>query len=116
MPRNCRPRCLSTAEGVVGRGGFSRKAAEEIVPCDEGLFETLVRRGFSERRKQLRNMLPEYKGCGGPKSLQPSRRARDGAGGGTGVGAMGEADAFRAAKRGAERGGDFLPWWMNTMR
>lgn len=40
---------------------FERKAAADVVPCDEGLFESLVRRGFSERRKQLRNMLPEYK-------------------------------------------------------
>lgn len=40
---------------------FSRKPASEIIPCDERLFESLVRRGFSERRKQLRNMLPEYK-------------------------------------------------------
>ncbi len=28
-------------------------------PCDEVLFESLVRRGFAERRKQLRNMLSE---------------------------------------------------------
>jgi 16S rRNA (adenine1518-N6/adenine1519-N6)-dimethyltransferase len=40
---------------------FERKAIREIVPCDEGFFETLVRRGFAERRKQLRNMLPENK-------------------------------------------------------
>ena len=40
---------------------FSRKTAAEITPCDERLFESLVRRGFSERRKQLRNMLSEYK-------------------------------------------------------
>lgn len=40
---------------------FSRKPASEITSCDEGLFESLVRRGFAERRKQLRNMLPEYK-------------------------------------------------------
>ncbi len=40
---------------------FSRKTAVEVTPCDEVLFESLVRRGFSERRKQLRNMLPEYK-------------------------------------------------------
>lgn len=40
---------------------FNRKPAAEVVPCDEALFESLVRRGFSERRKQLRNMLPEYK-------------------------------------------------------
>ena len=36
---------------------FERKAARDIAPCDEILFETLVRRGFAERRKQLRNLL-----------------------------------------------------------
>jgi 16S rRNA (adenine1518-N6/adenine1519-N6)-dimethyltransferase len=40
---------------------FERKAIRDIVPCDEELFETLVRRGFAERRKQLRNLLPENK-------------------------------------------------------
>ncbi len=40
---------------------FERKAAETITPCDELFFESLVRRGFSERRKQLRNLLPEFK-------------------------------------------------------
>ncbi len=40
---------------------FERKAAETIPPCDEIVFESLVRRGFSERRKQLRNLLPEFK-------------------------------------------------------
>jgi len=40
---------------------FERKAAAAIPPCDEAFFETLVRRGFSERRKQLRNLLPELK-------------------------------------------------------
>lgn len=40
---------------------ISRKPAEEVCPCDETLFESLVRRGFAERRKQLRNMLPEFK-------------------------------------------------------
>jgi 16S rRNA (adenine1518-N6/adenine1519-N6)-dimethyltransferase len=33
----------------------------DIVPCNEAVFETLVRRGFAERRKQLRNLLPEHK-------------------------------------------------------
>ncbi|HEY5743313.1 MAG TPA: 16S rRNA (adenine(1518)-N(6)/adenine(1519)-N(6))-dimethyltransferase RsmA, partial [Terrimicrobiaceae bacterium] len=40
---------------------FERKGAQEIVPCDDGMLESLVRRGFSERRKQLRNLLGEYK-------------------------------------------------------
>ena len=40
---------------------FERKAMADIPPCDEVLFEALVRRGFSERRKQLRNLLPERK-------------------------------------------------------
>ena len=38
-----------------------RKACEKVRPLDDGVFESLVRRGFSERRKQLRNMLPEFK-------------------------------------------------------
>jgi 16S rRNA (adenine1518-N6/adenine1519-N6)-dimethyltransferase len=40
---------------------FERKAIADIPPCDEVLFEALVRRGFAERRKQLRNLLPEHK-------------------------------------------------------
>ncbi len=40
---------------------FERKAIAEIAPCDEVLFDALVRRGFAERRKQLRNLLPEHK-------------------------------------------------------
>ena len=38
-----------------------RKPCEKVRPLDDGVFESLVRRGFSERRKQLRNMLPEFK-------------------------------------------------------
>lgn len=38
-----------------------RKPVEKIRPLDDAIFETLVRRGFSERRKQLRNLLPEFK-------------------------------------------------------
>jgi len=41
---------------------FEHKPAGEIPACDEGLLESVVRRGFSERRKQLRNLLPEYRG------------------------------------------------------
>lgn len=40
---------------------FTRKDAAQIPPCDDTLFESLVRRGFSERRKQLRNLLPELR-------------------------------------------------------
>jgi 16S rRNA (adenine1518-N6/adenine1519-N6)-dimethyltransferase len=40
---------------------FTRKAMGEIAPCDDVLFEALVRRGFAERRKQLRNLLPAHK-------------------------------------------------------
>jgi len=40
---------------------FARKAAQAVSPCDEVFFAALVRRGFSERRKQLRNLLPEFK-------------------------------------------------------
>jgi 16S rRNA (adenine1518-N6/adenine1519-N6)-dimethyltransferase len=38
-----------------------RKPREKIRPLDDAIFEALVRRGFSERRKQLRNLLPEFK-------------------------------------------------------
>ena len=38
-----------------------RKARKHIRPLDDSVFDTLVRRGFSERRKQLRNLLPEFK-------------------------------------------------------
>ena len=34
---------------------------EKIRALDDSVFEALVRRGFSERRKQLRNLLPEFK-------------------------------------------------------
>ncbi len=40
---------------------FERRAMRDIVPCDEEIFEMLVRRGFAERRKQLHNLLPENK-------------------------------------------------------
>ena len=40
---------------------FSNARQWRISPCDEVLFEALVRRGFAERRKQLRNLLPEHK-------------------------------------------------------
>ena len=43
---------------------FDRKALRDIAPCDEVLFETLVRRGFAERRKQLRNLLAGIKTSG----------------------------------------------------
>lgn len=38
-----------------------RKPRERVRPLDDGVFESLVRRGFSARRKQLRNLLPEFK-------------------------------------------------------
>jgi 16S rRNA (adenine1518-N6/adenine1519-N6)-dimethyltransferase len=38
---------------------FERKAISDVAPCDDALFESLVRRGFAERRKQLRNLLVE---------------------------------------------------------
>jgi 16S rRNA (adenine1518-N6/adenine1519-N6)-dimethyltransferase len=40
---------------------FERKAPCDIAPCDDSFFQTLVRRGFAERRKQLRSLLVEYK-------------------------------------------------------
>jgi 16S rRNA (adenine1518-N6/adenine1519-N6)-dimethyltransferase len=38
-----------------------RKPKKKIRPLDDSVFDSLVRRGFSERRKQLRNLLPEFK-------------------------------------------------------
>ncbi len=35
-----------------------RKSRDEVLPLDDAVFESLVRSGFSERRKQLRNLLP----------------------------------------------------------
>lgn len=40
---------------------LDRRPADDVLPLDETLFDTLVRRGFSERRKQLRNLLAELK-------------------------------------------------------
>lgn len=40
---------------------FERKSAAEVYPCDDQIFERLVRKGFSERRKQLRKLLPELR-------------------------------------------------------
>ena len=38
-----------------------RKTRREMDPLDEEAFESLVRRGFSARRKQLHNLLPEFR-------------------------------------------------------
>lgn len=38
-----------------------RKPRERVRALDDGVFDSLVRRGFSARRKQLRNLLPEFK-------------------------------------------------------
>ncbi|MEI8294063.1 MAG: 16S rRNA (adenine(1518)-N(6)/adenine(1519)-N(6))-dimethyltransferase RsmA [bacterium] len=38
-----------------------RKSRQRVRAIDDSIFESLVRRGFSERRKQLRNLLPEFK-------------------------------------------------------
>ncbi len=35
---------------------------DQVLPLDDDAFEDLVRRGFSERRKQLKNLLPELRG------------------------------------------------------
>lgn len=40
---------------------LDRRPAEAVRPLDEARFDSLVRRGFSERRKQLRNLVPELK-------------------------------------------------------
>jgi 16S rRNA (adenine1518-N6/adenine1519-N6)-dimethyltransferase len=38
---------------------LERRPFAEVCPLDESVFDALVRRGFSERRKQLRNLLPD---------------------------------------------------------
>jgi 16S rRNA (adenine1518-N6/adenine1519-N6)-dimethyltransferase len=38
-----------------------RKPGSRVRAIDDSVFESIVRRGFSERRKQLRNLLPEFK-------------------------------------------------------
>lgn len=40
---------------------MTRKPASEVPQCDDAAFESLVRRGFSERRKQLKNNVPEFR-------------------------------------------------------
>jgi 16S rRNA (adenine1518-N6/adenine1519-N6)-dimethyltransferase len=40
---------------------LDRRPAADVCPLDESDFDALVRRGFSERRKQLRNLLPELR-------------------------------------------------------
>ena len=40
---------------------LQRREREDVSALNESRFESLVRRGFSERRKQLRKMLPELK-------------------------------------------------------
>ncbi len=40
---------------------LDRRPTADVCPLDEPDFDSLVRRGFSERRKQLRNLLPELK-------------------------------------------------------
>jgi len=40
---------------------LDRRPLAGVCPLDETVFEALVRRGFSERRKQLRNLIPEHK-------------------------------------------------------
>lgn len=37
---------------------LDRRPGQSVCPLDEAVFDALVRRGFSERRKQLRNLLP----------------------------------------------------------
>ncbi len=44
---------------------LDRRPANEVRPLDDPVFDSLVRRGFSERRKQLRNLLPELKSSWG---------------------------------------------------
>ncbi len=57
------------------------RESAEILPCNEVLFEKLVRRGFSERRKQLRKLLGDTGGVwekfAEAKGLSPLVRAEE---------------------------------------
>lgn len=56
VPASCFYPAPKVASAVVI---MERKPAIEVPPCDEELFEALVRGGFSQRRKQLKNLLPQ---------------------------------------------------------
>jgi len=56
VPASCFFPAPKVASAVVI---MERKPASEVPPCDEELFESLVRGGFSQRRKQLKNLLPQ---------------------------------------------------------
>lgn len=58
--RNFPPSVFHPEPGVQSAlVAFDPRPASDIPICDEALFERLVRSGFSERRKQLRNLLPD---------------------------------------------------------
>lgn len=40
---------------------LDRRPTPDVCPLDDSIFDALVRKGFSERRKQLRNTIPECK-------------------------------------------------------
>ena len=56
VPASCFYPAPKVASAVVI---MERKPADEVPACDEELFESLVRGGFSQRRKQLKNLLPQ---------------------------------------------------------
>jgi 16S rRNA (adenine1518-N6/adenine1519-N6)-dimethyltransferase len=56
---------------------LQRRPAAEAPPLDEAAFELLVRRGFSERRKQLANLLPGFSEIAAPLGLKPHARAEN---------------------------------------
>jgi 16S rRNA (adenine1518-N6/adenine1519-N6)-dimethyltransferase len=57
------------------------RAPDELPPCDAETFLRLVRRGFSQRRKQLRNLLkeevPDWTEAAGTIEFNPRARAEE---------------------------------------
>lgn len=54
-----------------------RRPTRDMPPLDEAAFTDLVRRGFSERRKQLANLLPGYEERAESLGLPPRARAEN---------------------------------------
>ena len=47
-------------------GMIQKEVAERQLDCDEGLFKTVVKTAFNQRRKQMRNSLQQLVGKGNP--------------------------------------------------
>jgi 16S rRNA (adenine1518-N6/adenine1519-N6)-dimethyltransferase len=59
LPPNVFHPAPKVASAVIS---LDKKDISRIPALDETVFDEMVRRGFSERRKQLRNLLPELRG------------------------------------------------------